>query len=368
MIRMKERKKLESILRHFPKVKLLVVGDIMMDRTILGKVSRISPEAPVPVVIAETEDFNLGGAANVAHNIRSLGGTVSLCGIVGDDENGRKICGRMVERGIQTQGVFFEQGRQTTVKTRIIAHHPHYQQLVRVDRETTGLPKASTFRSLSNFLTEKMEAFDGVVVSDYGKGLLTRRLIQRIVKGAKKSKKFIMVDPKVKNFFFYKGATVITPNTNEASEASRIPATDQLSVEKMGRSLLKRLKCDALVITQGEKGMTIFEPHQKPYRVPTVAREVYDVTGAGDTVIGTMALALGTGSTVSYKDAASLANYAAGIVVGKVGTAVASREELLNVIRERPLRGEKGDGNPMGFHAAGLIKMEESIHGKVIPK
>jgi rfaE bifunctional protein kinase chain/domain len=335
MIRMRERKKLESILKSFPSVKLLVVGDIMMDRSIFGKVSRISPEAPVPVIIAETEDFNLGGAANVAHNIRSLGGTVSLCGIVGDDENGRKIYRRIVERGIQPQGIFFEQGRQTTIKTRIIAHHPHYQQLVRVDRETTDRPKVTTFRSLTKFLMEKMEDFDGIVFSDYGKGLLSRKLIQTVVKKAKKSKKLIMVDPKLGNFFFYKGATVITPNTNEASEASRIPVTDQFSVEKMGRTLLRRLKCDALVITQGEKGMTIFESFRKPYRVPTVAKEVYDVTGAGDTVIGTMALALGTGAAVSYKDAASLANYAAGIVVGKVGTAIVSKEELLKVIKEK---------------------------------
>jgi rfaE bifunctional protein kinase chain/domain len=334
MIRMRERKKLESILKSFPNVKLLVVGDIMMDRSILGKVSRISPEAPVPVIIAETEDFNLGGAANVAHNIRSLGGMVSLCGIVGDDENGRKIYRRIVERGIQPQGIFFEQGRQTTIKTRIIAHHPHYQQLVRVDRETTDRPKLTTFRSLSKFLMENIEDFDGIVFSDYGKGLLTRKLIQTIVKKAKKLKKLIMVDPKLRNFFFYKGATVITPNTNEASEASRIPVTDEFSVEKMGRTLLRRLKCNALVITQGEKGMTIFEPYRKPYRVPTVAKEVYDVTGAGDTVIGTMALALGTGAAVSYKDAASLANYAAGIVVGKVGTAIVSKEELLKVIKE----------------------------------
>ncbi|MGB7573724.1 MAG: D-glycero-beta-D-manno-heptose-7-phosphate kinase, partial [Thermodesulfobacteriota bacterium] len=324
MIRMRERKKLESILKGFPRVRLLVVGDIMMDRSIFGKVSRISPEAPVPVIIAETEDFNLGGAANVAHNIRSLGGMVSLCGIVGDDENGKKIYKKIVERGIRTQGIFFEQGRQTTVKTRIIAHHPHYQQLVRVDRETTDHPKASTLRNLSRFLTEKIEDFDGVVFSDYGKGLLTRKLIQTIVERARQSKKLIMVDPKVKNFFFFKGATVITPNTNEASEASRIPVTDQSSVEKIGRSLLKRLKCSALVITQGEKGMIIFERDQRPYRVPTVAKEVYDVTGAGDTVIGTMALALGTGRRVSVKDAASLANYAAGIVVGKVGTAIVS--------------------------------------------
>ena len=145
-----------------------------------------------------------------------------------------------------------------------------------------------------------------------------------------------MVDPKLKNFFSYKGVTVITPNTQEASEASRIHMIGESSVEKMGKKLLKRLKCDALVITQGEKGMTIFEPHQEPYAVPTVAREVYDVTGAGDTVIGTMALALGTGTDVNVKEAASLANYAAGIVVGKVGTAVATLEELRKVIKEKP--------------------------------
>ena len=335
MIRVKERKKLESILKGFSKVKLLVVGDIMMDRSVSGKVSRISPEAPVPVVIVEKEEFNLGGAANVAHNIRSLGGVVSLCGVLGKDESGRRLYKKIVEKEIQTQGIFFEPGRQTTVKTRIIAHHPHHQQLVRVDRETTNHPKVSTSRVLLGFLTEGINDFDGIVISDYGKGLLTRKLIETIIRRARKSEKIIMVDPKVKNFFFYKGATIITPNTQEASEASRTPYTDQSSVEKMGRKLLTRLSCDAIVITQGEKGMTIFERHQKPYRVPTVAKEVYDVTGAGDTVIGTMALALGTGPHVNVKDAASLANYAAGIVVGKVGTAVVRREELLKVIKEK---------------------------------
>ena len=330
-----DRKKLESILNGFSKVKLLVVGDIMMDRSISGRVSRISPEAPVPVVVVEKEDFNLGGAANVANNIRSLEGKVSLCGVLGDDENGQKILQRLVEKGIQTQGIFLERGRQTTVKTRIIAHHPHHQQLVRVDWETTDHLHASTSKNLSKFLNEKIEDFDGVIISDYGKGLLTRKLIRTIIQRANKTQKLIMVDPKLKNFFSYKGATVITPNTQEASEASRIHMIGESSVEKMGKKLLKRLKCDALVITQGEKGMTIFEPHQEPYTVPTVAREVYDVTGAGDTVIGTMALALGTGIDVNVNEAASLANYAAGIVVGKVGTATATLEELRKAIKGR---------------------------------
>jgi D-beta-D-heptose 7-phosphate kinase/D-beta-D-heptose 1-phosphate adenosyltransferase len=328
-------KKLESILNGFSKVKLLVVGDIMMDQIILGRVSRISPEAPVPVVVVEKEGFDLGGGANVAHNIRSLGGRVALCGVLGDDENGKKVVQKLIEEGIETQGVSLEQGRQTTIKTRIIAHHPHHQQLVRVDRETTDHLQASTFRSLSRFLTERIETFDGIVISDYGKGLLTGKLIQIIIQRAKKAKKLIMVDPKLKNFFSYRGATVVTPNTQEASEASKIPITDQSSVEIMGEKLLRRLACDALVITQGEKGMTIFEPQQEPYAVSTVAREVYDVTGAGDTVIGTMALALATGTHVRIKDAASLANYAAGIVVGKVGTATTTQEELKRVIKRK---------------------------------
>jgi rfaE bifunctional protein kinase chain/domain len=331
-----DRKSLESILNGFSKVKLLVVGDIMMDRSIWGKVSRISPEAPVPVVVVEKEDFNLGGAANVANNIHSLGGEVSLCGVLGSDENGEKIFQRLVATGIQAEGIFLEQGRQTTVKTRIIAHHPHYQQLVRIDRETTDHLKASTFRDLSIFLTKRIEDFDGVIISDYEKGLLTRKLIRTIIQKATKAKKLIMVDPKLRNFFAYRGATVVTPNTKEASEASRIPMTGESSVEKMGIRLLMRLKCEALVITQGEKGMIVFEPHQVPYAVPTVAREVYDVTGAGDTVIGTMGLALATVPRVKMKDAASLANYAAGIVVGKVGTATATLDELRRVIKERP--------------------------------
>jgi len=323
-------------LNGFSRVKILVVGDIMMDRSIWGKVSRISPEAPVPVVVVEKEDFNLGGAANVANNVHSLGGKVSLCGILGSDENGEKILQRLVEKDIETEGIFLEQERPTTVKTRIIAHHPHYQQLVRIDRETTDHPKTSTFRKLSIFVTERMEDFDGVIISDYEKGLLTKSLIRAIIRKARKAKKFIMVDPKVRNFFSYRGATVVTPNTQEASEASRILMTGEPSVEKMGLRLLARLKCDALVITHGERGMIVFEPHQEPYAVPTVAREVYDVTGAGDTVIGTMALALGTGAGVRVKDAASLANYAAGIVVGKVGTATVTLEELRRAIRGEP--------------------------------
>jgi D-beta-D-heptose 7-phosphate kinase/D-beta-D-heptose 1-phosphate adenosyltransferase len=320
---------LTKILNRFSKVKILVVGDIMIDRFIWGKVSRISPEAPVPVVLVDQETFLLGGAANVVNNIHALGGRVSLCGIVGDDEMSQKVFQKLREMGIAAQGVFVGKGRQTTVKTRIIGHH---QQLVRIDRETTEELRGPALRNISEFLKKNMGHFDGMVLSDYGKGLLTKELIRRTIREAKEEGKFVMVDPKVKNFFFYKGATVVTPNTAEASAASGIIIHDLPTLKKAGRLLLKRLNCDALVITRGEEGMAIFEPHQEPILVPTVAKEVYDVTGAGDTVIGTMALALGAGTGVI--EAAKLANYAAGIVVGKVGTATVHRDELMTVIRE----------------------------------
>ncbi len=321
---------LEKTLKGFAKVNILVIGDIMMDRFIWGKVSRISPEAPVPVVLVGKETFLLGGAANVVNNIHSLGGKVTLCGIVGDDETGQKILSKLTEMGVGIHGIFVEQGRQTTVKTRIIAHQ---QQLVRIDRETTDHLSGSTFRNLSEFLKRNVEGYHGIILSDYGKGLLTKELIRSTIRRAREAKKFVLADPKLKNFFLYKGATVVTPNTAEASVASGIPIDDFSSLRKAGKILLKRLRCNVLVITRGEEGMAIFEPHQEPLLVPTVAKEVYDVTGAGDTVIGTMALALGAGAKVI--DAANLANFAAGIVVAKVGTATVHQEELRKVIREK---------------------------------
>jgi rfaE bifunctional protein kinase chain/domain len=320
-----------KILGKVSKVKILVVGDIMMDRFIWGKVSRISPEAPVPVVTVEKETFLLGGAANVVNNIHALGGNVTLCGVIGDDEMGQKIIKKLSEMNIGLHGIFVEQGRQTTTKTRVIAHH---QQLVRIDRETTDHPKMITFRNLLEFLKGTIEGFDGIILSDYGKGLLTKELIRATIRRARETKKFIMVDPKLKNFFYYKRATVVTPNIAEASAASGILINDLSSLKRAGRILLKKLGCDVLVVTRGEEGIAIFEPHQEPFLVPTVAKEVYDVTGAGDTVIGTMALALGAGARVI--EAAKLANYAAGIVVGKIGTATVRWAELVNAVTKRP--------------------------------
>jgi len=325
-----EEQRLRKILAGFPKAKIMVVGDIMMDRFIWGKVSRISPEAPVPVVVVEKETLLFGGAANVVHNIHALGGNVFLLGVVGEDEMGERLLEDLAQAGVETRGVLVEQGRQTTMKTRIIAHH---QQVVRIDRETTGPLASSTLRGLSELLKGSLKHVDGVVLSDYGKGVLTRGLIHSTIRRAREARRFVLADPKLKNFSFYKGARVVTPNTAEASSASGMPITDLASLKKAGRLLMRKLRCDALVITRGEEGMAIFESHQEPFLVPTVAKEVYDVTGAGDTVIATMALALASGANV--KEAAGLANYAAGIVVGKMGTATVSPQELSRVIRER---------------------------------
>lgn len=333
MIKTQERKRLESLVRKFPNVKILVIGDVMLDRFIWGKVSRISPEAPVPVVQVDQRDgsetFCLGGAGNVAHNIHSLGGKAFLCSLVGNDEMGRRILGELSDKGIENK-IFIEEGRQTTVKTRIFANQ---QQVVRIDRETLAHPRPHIFNGISDFLNNKIKDFDGIVISDYGKGFLNGSLIRAIIRKAKELGKLILVDPKLRNFKFYKGATVVTPNAKEASEASRIPLIDHSSIEKIGKRLLKELRCKALVITRGEEGITLFEPQKRPVDVPTEVKEVFDVTGAGDTVIATMALALGISQNVSLREAAILSNFAAGIVVGKMGTATVTQEELIDLIR-----------------------------------
>jgi len=238
-----QRKTLERLVRDFADARILVVGDIMVDRFLWGRVSRISPEAPVPVVLVDKETFLFGGAANVVHNIRTLGGSVSLCGVVGDDDLGQRILKGLEGVGVRTDGIFVEQGRQTTVKTRVIAHQ---QQVVRIDRETTDHLKRSTLQELLDFIHHHMKDFDSIVLSDYGKGLLTRGLIQSLVKKAKQTKTCVLVDPKVKNFFSYRGASVITPNTAEAGAASGVAITDLPSLKRAGKVLLRRLRCDIL--------------------------------------------------------------------------------------------------------------------------
>ena len=313
--------KLRGLVRDFENSKVLVVGDLILDRYIWGKVSRISPEAPVPVVEVINDDFKLGGAANVANNIIALGGQVTVAGVAGKDRAGQVLRQLLEDRGIVCE--IFEDSRPTTVKTRVIAHN---QQVVRFDREEKKGLSASLLKILISFLGHAVHEHAAVIVSDYKKGVVSRMLIREILKHAKPKRKLLAVDPKVGHFHFYKGAGLITPNVMEASQGSGVEIRDEKSLIRAGKTLLNRLACGAVLITRGEEGMSLFEKERITH-IPTVARHVFDVTGAGDTVIAAFALAYASGATL--QEAAVVANHAAGIVVGEVGTAVVTPEKLL---------------------------------------
>lgn len=317
----------DRMIRRFKDVTVLVVGDIILDEFIWGKVSRISPEAPVPVVEVQDETLLLGGAANVVNNIRSLGGQVFLSGVVGGDEKGRKILGLLEGKGVPTDGVLIEPRRPTTVKTRIVAHS---QQVVRFDREDQTLLSQGFADSLVSSVRDMIPQVDTLVIADYGKGVVTEQLIQTVTGIARQRKKVVLLDPKINRFHLYRDVTVVTPNSQEASLASGIEIVDERSLREAGDRLLDRFNCDVILITRGESGMALFERGKEMVPVPTAAREVFDVTGAGDTVIGVMGLSIAAGA--SFREASVIANYAAGIVVGKVGTATATPDELKEAI------------------------------------
>jgi rfaE bifunctional protein kinase chain/domain len=328
MTRSAESTKLAKIIDRFPKTRVLVVGDVVMDHYVWGSVSRISPEAPVPVVNVTRETVLLGGAANVVNNIRSLGGEVGICGVIGHDEAGKQLQHLLHTQGIRTDGLIVEPSRPTTIKTRVIAHH---QQVVRFDRETKEGISRETHRRIFDHVTEQAgKGLEAIIISDYCKGVVTQGIVRDIVRLAKKRGIIVSVDPKVSHFGIYSGVTILTPNTKEASLGSRIEIEDEESLLRAGRGLLKRLSCAAVLITRGEHGMSLFEKGGRITHIPTVAREVFDVTGAGDTVISTLTLAMAAGAKIS--DAAKLSNYAAGIVVGVVGTATVSPEQLKQMI------------------------------------
>jgi D-glycero-beta-D-manno-heptose-7-phosphate kinase len=321
---------IEELVQKFKKTTLLVVGDIMIDEFIWGTVSRISPEAPVPVVAVIHEDLMLGGAANVVHNVHSLGGRVLLAGVIGDDQMGDKIKGLMTEQKINTGGLIVEAGRRTTVKTRIVAHS---QQVVRFDRESEGPISTKSQESILRYIEKNWKKVDGIIVSDYGKGLIIPDLMDFVIHRKKDDGKLVAVDPKMNNFDLYTGATIVTPNRQEAEAAAGKQIKNKETLVEVGKGLLELFASQAILITRGEEGMVLFEREGEVIKVPTVAKEVYDVTGAGDTVISTLTLALAAGCT--FPEAAVVANYAAGIVVGKVGTATVTPEELRKVLARR---------------------------------
>ena len=323
---------LRDIVPRFTTARVLVIGDIIIDHFLWGTATRISPEAPVPVVNVQREDLLLGGSANVLRNIVSLGGIGELCGIIGDDLMGKKVVELFESLGASTEGLVVGQ-RPTTIKTRVVAQG---QQIVRFDREQTGIPAKQSLDALFLYLENRVHTFDAVMISDYAKGVVSDQLMAKLshlLKSIREREKRILplvVDPKPQNLQYFIGATVITPNHHEATQMSGVRIDDERSLLTAARKIRDDLCCEAVLITRGEAGMALLQGNEDMVTIPTMAKEVYDVTGAGDTVAATLALGLATGC--SMNDAAILANHAAGIVVGKVGTACVSATELLDAL------------------------------------
>lgn len=326
-----DKNRLKELVHQFKNRKVVVFGDVMIDHFVRGSVNRISPEAPVPVVHVKSETFLPGGAGNVACNMALLGGDVTLLSVVGEDVAGEKLLESIADKGIHTALVARDGHRPTTEKVRVIAEH---QQVVRFDRESAAPLNANLAQVCVDNLERVIKSAGAVILSDYGKGVLNDTTIEAAIKICRKHKVPVCVDPKVEHFKKYRHITCMTPNTKEACEGMGVQiAHEQRDIEELGKNILATLESDSLLITQGAGGMTLFEKGS-PVSIShtdTVAREVFDVTGAGDTVISVLALSLAAGATL--KEAAMLSNYAAGVVVGKLGTATVSPEELLRAIK-----------------------------------
>ncbi len=317
-----------DVVKRFRGKRLIVIGDLLLDQFIWGDVSRISPEAPVPVVWVKNEDYMPGGACNVAGNLAKFGAEVFLVGLVGEDEKAGILKDQLEQRNISTEGIITDRESPTILKTRVIAHQ---QQIVRIDRERTGQLAGKHLAKIRDYLGQNIRDVDGVIIEDYGKGVITPTLLKMVVPLAKRHGKIVAVDPKESHFSYYKKASVMTPNHHEAGKAVGFPFDDHEALMKGGERLLKKLGLEVLLITLGEKGMMVFEKGKDPRRIPTLAQEVFDVSGAGDTVIAVYTLALISGASPLV--AAHIANCAAGIVVGKVGVATVEKEELLEKLR-----------------------------------
>ncbi|HDJ23066.1 MAG TPA: D-glycero-beta-D-manno-heptose-7-phosphate kinase [Candidatus Aminicenantes bacterium] len=315
--------RIEKITTKFAKRKILVLGDLMLDKYIWGKVSRISPEAPVPVVEVTRESLCLGGAGNVAHNLQALGAQPVLVSLIGQDREGDWILNNVSD----SRGIIIDTQRATIVKTRIIAHH---QQVVRVDFEQKKPITPEIEEKIAQFLQK--ESFEGLIISDYNKGLLTPALLKKVLTICQDKNIPVFVDPKVDNFYLFSPVTVITPNHHECAQIVHHPCNQNDEIEAAGQKIMTKIQTKYLIIKRGEKGMTVFEQASSPIHIPTRAREVYDVTGAGDTVIAVTALSLLSGASI--QEATFLANLAAGVVVGKIGTAVASIQEITDSLED----------------------------------
>jgi D-glycero-beta-D-manno-heptose-7-phosphate kinase len=303
--------------------RVLVLGDVMLDQFVWGKVARISPEAPVPVVEVTGQSFHLGGAGNVATNVRSLGGETVLAAVIGEDAAGERVRSSLADAGVEPILAVSPGGRPTTVKTRIIAHN---QQVVRADREHSGEIPDGLASALFDGVRRVLRSCHAVVVSDYQKGVVTAGLMKRLLPLARRLRIPVLVDPKVRHFARYRRVSLVTPNLLEAEQATGRPIQTADDLLAAGRRILSMLGCDAALVTRGEHGMSLFERARRPLHIPTAAREVFDVTGAGDTVIAVVSLALAAG--VALGQAVRLANVAAGLAVEQVGTTAVTAAQL----------------------------------------
>lgn len=322
--------------------KVLIVGDIMLDQYIFGAVERISPEAPVPVVRVEKEECRLGGASNVARNIAALGGLPVLIGILGADGEGSLVKRLLEEHGVKDR-CCLEPTYPTTTKTRIIAQQ---QQVVRVDKESGDAVRSSAHEAMLRSIAEEIPTCSVIIVSDYGKGMITKEFMDAMhrVCSKRKPRPVILVDPKPKNYHAYHGVDLLTPNTKEAGIEGRDASLEDIAMT--GQALRNKLKSRQLLITLGPKGMMLLGPSGASVHIPTAARKVYDVTGAGDTVIAVLGLALAAG--LSTLEGCLLANYAAGLVVGQVGAAAVDQQQLSEAVRGWPALGVKSSSPPIG--------------------
>jgi rfaE bifunctional protein kinase chain/domain len=319
--------KLHARLAAMQGKRIAVLGDFMLDRYLWGSVTRISPEAPVPVVEIDTETEQLGGAANVANNIAALGALPHPVGVIGKDGSGERLLELLENAGFPNDGLFVDDTRPTTIKTRVIAHNQH---VVRTDRESRKELTPDMQERILRHLEKILPKLDAILIEDYNKGVIAQPLLTRVIELARAHDRIITVDPKFNHFLDYQQVTVFKPNRKETEEVLGVKLSNDGAVDRAGETLLQRLQCGNVLITLGERGMALFSKGGGSHLIPTRARRVHDVSGAGDTVIATLTAALASGADIL--EAATLANYAAGVVVGEVGAVPIDKQKLIEAI------------------------------------
>ncbi|HKI77187.1 MAG TPA: D-glycero-beta-D-manno-heptose-7-phosphate kinase [Ignavibacteriaceae bacterium] len=322
-------KRLNELKKNFNNKKIAVIGDLMLDCYFWGDVRRISPEAPVPVVEVENEFYRFGGAANVALNISTLGGIPYPVGVIGYDNYGTIFTSLITQSNIIAEGIFVDENRPTTAKTRVIADNQH---VVRIDKESKEYLSKSVQSKLLKYIEDNIKDFDGIILQDYNKGVLVPSLIEKVINLANKNNLLVTVDPKFNNFYAYKNVTVFKPNKKEAEDVLGIKIKTDDDIKVAGRKLLEKLNAKNILLTLGEDGISVFSKNKSPKRMSTKARKVADVSGAGDTVISTLTMALAAGADIY--EASYLANYAGGLVCEDVGIIPIEIDRLYNTIKE----------------------------------